>query len=110
MKEKVLRNTQFRNMHEMGEIKRAQEHRVDEVSVQRLRENHETIEQLTSQLQQMQEQMNSVNDSGDYQDVESNYSGRLSHGSSQPAMIPSCRFLLSCDKRLPLDTWNQSGV
>ena len=58
----------------------------------------------------MQEQMNSMNDSGDFQDVESNYSGRLSHVSSQPAMIPSSRALLSRDKRLPLDTWNQSGL
>ena len=38
MKEKVLRNTQIRNMHEMGQIKRAQELRGDEVSVQKLRE------------------------------------------------------------------------
>ena len=58
MKEKVLRNTQIRNMHEKGEIKRAQELQVEEVSVQKLRENHETIQQLTSQFQQMQEQMN----------------------------------------------------
>ena len=93
-----------------GEIKRAQEQRVDEVSVQKLRENHETIQQLTSQLQQMQEQMNSVNDSGDFQNVESNYSGRLSHVSSQPVVIPSSRSLLSRDKRLPLDTWNQFGL
>ena len=48
-------------MHEMGEIKRAQENRIDEVSVQKkLRENHETIQQLTSQLQHMQEQMNLI--------------------------------------------------
>ena len=64
MKEKVLWNTQFRNMHEMGEIKRAQEQRIDEVSVQKIRENHETIQQLTSQLQEMQDQMNSMTDSG----------------------------------------------
>ena len=38
--------------------------RTDEVSVQKLRENHETIQQLTSRLQQMQEQMNSMNGSG----------------------------------------------
>ena len=87
MKENVLRNTQIRYMHEMGEIKRAQEQRVEEVSVQKLRENHETIQQLISQLQQMQEQMNSMNDSGDLQDVESNKSGGLS-----PAMIPSFSF------------------
>ena len=58
----------------------------------------------------MQEQMNSLNDSGEFQDVESNYSGRFSHVSSQPEMMPSSRSLLSRDKRLPLDTWNRSGV
>ena len=110
MKEKVLRNTQIRKMHEMGEIKRAQERRIDEVSVQKVRENRETIQNLTSQLQQMQEQMNSMSDSGEFQEVESNYSGRLSHVSSPPAMIPSSRSMLSRDKRLPLDTWNQSGL
>ena len=88
VKEKVLRNSQIRNKHEMGAIKRAQEQRKDEVTGQKLRENHETI-QLTSQLQQMQEQMNSMNDSGDFQDVESNYSGRLSHVSSQLSIVPS---------------------
>ena len=108
MKEKVLRNTQIRNMHEMGEIKRAQELRADEVSVQKLRENHETTQQLTSHLQEMQDQMNSMNDSGDFQDVESNFRRRLSHVSSQPAMISSSRSLLCRDKRLPLDTWNTS--
>ena len=40
--------------------------------------------------------------------MEPNYSGRLSHVSSQPVMIPSSRSLLSRDKRLPLDTWNTS--
>ena len=46
--EKVLRDTQIRSMHEMGEMKRAQELRVDEVSMQKLRENHETIQKLTN--------------------------------------------------------------
>ena len=91
-------------------LKRAQELRVDEVSVQKLRETHETIQQLTSQLQQMQQQMNSMNESGDFQDVKSNCSGKLSDVSSQPVMIPSSRSLLSRDTRLPLDTWNQSGL
>ena len=99
MKEKVLRNTQFRNMHEMREIKRAQEQRIDEVSVQKLRENRQKIQQLTSQLQQMQEQMTSMSDSGDFQDVVEGC-----HVISQPVMIPSSRSLLSRDKRLPLDT------
>ena len=51
-----------------------------------------------------------MNDSGDFEDVESNYCGRLSHVFNQPAMIPSSRSLLTRDKRLPLDTWDQSGV
>ena len=106
----VFRNIRIRNMHDMGEIKRAQEQRIDEVSVQKLRENHETIQQLTSQLEKMQEQMNSMSSPGEFQDIESNYSGRLSHVPSQPEMIPSSRSLLSRDKRLPLDAWNQSGV
>ena len=89
---------------------RAEEQRIDQVSVQTLRGNHETIQRVTSQLQQMQEQMNSLYDSGDFQDVESNFSGSLCHVSSQPVMIPSCRSLLSRDKRLPLDTWNQCGL
>ena len=42
--------------------------------------------------------------------MESNYSGRLSYVSSQPAMIPSSRSMLSRDKRLPLGTWNTSGL
>ena len=50
LKEKVLRNTLIRSMHEMGEMKRAQEQRIDELSAQKLRENHETFQKLTSQL------------------------------------------------------------
>ena len=76
-KEKALRDTKIRSKHEIGKMKRAQVQQVDEVSVQKLKENHETIQQFTFQLQQMQEQMNSMNDSGEFQDVESNKSGRI---------------------------------
>ena len=69
---KVLRETQTRNVHEMGEIKRAQELRVDEFNVQKLRESHETIRRLTSQVQELQERMNYLSDSGEFQEVESN--------------------------------------
>ena len=54
--------------------------------------------------------MNSMNGSGEFQEVESNYSGRLSYVSGQPAMISSSRSMLSRDKRLPLDTWSTSGL
>ena len=42
--------------------------------------------------------------------MESNFCGRLPHVSSQLAMIPSSRSMLSRDKRLPLDTCNQFGL
>ena len=44
-------------------MRRAQELRVDEFSLQKKRESHETIQRLTSKMQEMQEQMNSMNDS-----------------------------------------------
>ena len=66
MKEKALRDTQIRSVHEMGEMKRAQELRVEEFSAQKLRERHETIHRLTSQVQDMQGQMNFMNDSCEY--------------------------------------------
>ena len=72
-------------------------------------ESHETIRKLTSQLQEMQEQMNSLNDSGEFQEVQSNHSERLSFVPSHPAAIASSRSMLSRDKRLPLDTWSMSG-
>ena len=53
MKEKALRETQIRNFPEMGEMKRAQELRVDKFSVQKLRESHDTILRLTSHMQEM---------------------------------------------------------
>ena len=93
----------------MREMKRAQELRVDEFSVQKLRESHETTQKLTSRLQELQEQLEFCERfMGDFQEVESNHSGRLFYVSSQPVVIPSSRSLLSRDKRLPFDTWNTS--
>ena len=51
-----------------------------------------------------------MNDTGEFQDEESNFGGRLSHVSSQPAIIPSSRSVLSRDKRLHLNTWKSSGL
>ena len=45
--EKALRNTRIRNIHEMDELRRVQEMRVDEFSMQKLRERHSTIHELT---------------------------------------------------------------
>ena len=55
MKETALRDSQTRSIHKMGELERAQELRVDKFSVQKLRESHATIQELTSQIQELQE-------------------------------------------------------
>ena len=57
----------------------------------------------------MQEQMNSMNDSGDFQDAESKKGKVVSLFQSNFDDSSSCS-LLSRDKRLLLDTWNQSGL
>ena len=54
------------------------------------------------------ERVNCMNDSREFQDIESNFCGQFSHVPSQPAVIRSPRSMLSRDKRLPLDTWNLS--
>ena len=108
MKEKALRDTQIRSMHEMGEMKTAQEIRVDEFSAQILRESHDTIQRLTSQIQELQERMNCLNDSGEFQEVESNYSVKLPDVPSQPAVIPSPRFY--AELRQTLVTWHMESV
>ena len=48
MKEKALRDTQIRSIHEMEELKSSHE-----FSVQKLRESHDTIQRLTSQIQEV---------------------------------------------------------
>ena len=63
----------------MEKFKGAQELRVDEFSVQKLRERHETMQRLTSQVQELQERMSYLNDSGEFHVVESDKSGTFSH-------------------------------
>ena len=56
-----------------------------------------SVEGITSQLKEMHEQMNSMNDSGEFQEVKSNHSVRLSYVSGQLAMIP--KFLFRAEPR-----------
>ena len=44
-------------------LKRAQEMRIDEFSLNELRESHATIRELASHIQELQERMNYMNDS-----------------------------------------------
>ena len=75
-----------------------------------MRECHENIHRLTSQVPDVQERMIFLNDSGEFQEVELNFCGQFSRVPSQPARIPSSRSMISCEQRLPPETWNHSGL
>ena len=109
-RERALRETHIRSIHEVEELRRAQELRIDEFSRQELRQSQATFNELTSQIQELQERVNLMNDSREFQDVESACSGRLSTVPSQPAVVPSPRGMPSRDQSLRLDTWNLLGA
>ena len=88
--DEVLRHTQIRNIHEMGDVKRAQELPVDEFSVKK-GESHDTTQKRTSQIQELQEMVNCTKDSGEFQEIESNYSAKNSLVPSQLTVVTSPR-------------------
>ena len=81
-----LREAHIKSLHEMEELKRVQELRIDEFSRRRLIENQDTIHELTARIQELQNEVNCMNDSKDLKDAESVRSG-LSHVPSQPAFF-----------------------
>ena len=109
-REKVLREARIRYIHEVEELQRAQEMRIDEFSRNELRGSNATIQELTSQVQELQERRNSLNDSGEFHDVESICSGKFSHVPSQLAIVPSLGGMLSSDPSLRHVTWNLLGT
>ena len=109
-REKALRDTRIRNIHEVEELKRVQGMRIDEFSRHELTESHATLQELTSQIQDLQERTNCVNVSQEFQDEESICSVRLSHVPSDPTIIPSLGGMLGRDPSLRPDTWNLSGT
>ena len=58
-----LREAHIKSLHEMEELKRVQELRVDEFSRRRMIENQDTINELTARIQELQNEVNCVKDS-----------------------------------------------
>ena len=85
-----LREAHVKSLHEMEELKRVQELRIDESSRRRLTENQDTINELTARIQELQNEVNCINDSRDFKNAESVRSG-LVHVPSQTALFPPCR-------------------
>ena len=103
-RERALREIHVRNIHEVEELKRVQEMRLDQSFKQELRESQTTKIEFTSQTQELQDRVKSMNDSGEFQAVESICSGGLSP--SQPAVVPSLRGMLSRNQSLRPDIRN----
>ena len=61
-----LREVHIKSLHEMEELKRVQELRIDESSRRRLIENQDTIKELTARIQELQNEVNCMNDSRDF--------------------------------------------
>ena len=70
-----LREAQIKSLHEMEELKRVHELRVDESSRKRLIENQDTINELTARIQELQNEVKCMNDARDFTDAESVRSG-----------------------------------
>ena len=67
----------------MEELKRCQGSTFDTIARRRLVEDQDTILELTGNIQELQNVINCMNDSGDFQDAESEHSGH-SHVTIQP--------------------------
>ena len=106
-----LREAHIKSLHEMEELKRVQELRIDEFSRRRLIENQDTILELTARIQEQQNEINCMNDSREFKDAESVRSG-LSHVPSQPALFPPYRDPGGLRSRndKPPDIWNTHGI
>ena len=64
-----LREAHIKSLHEMEELKRVQELRIDESSRRRFIENQDTIHELTARIQELQNEVNCMNDSRDFKDA-----------------------------------------
>ena len=82
-----LREAHTKSPHEMEELRRVQELRIDEFSRRRLIENQDIIHELTARIQELQNEVNCMNGSRDFWDAESVRSGPH-HVPSQPALFP----------------------
>ena len=62
-RERTLRETQVRGIHEVEALKRVQEVRIDEFSRRKMIEDQDTIDELTIEVQELQNEINCMSDS-----------------------------------------------
>ena len=109
-RERVPEEARNRYLQEVEELKRAQELRTDEFSRKEFRESKFIVNELTAQIQELQDKVTFLNDSREFQDVESACYSRLSHVPSQLVVIPSPCEMLSRDCCQRSDTRDSLGT
>ena len=72
-KNRDLREAHMKSLHEMEELRRFQESRVEESSRRRLIENQDTINELTGKIQELQNEVNCMNVSRDFKKMLNQY-------------------------------------
>ena len=82
-----LREAHHKSLNEMEELKKFQSSTFDTIARRRLVEDQDTILELTGKIQELQNEINCMNDSKDFQDVESIRNGN-SHVTSRPVSFP----------------------
>ena len=116
--QKDFREVHQQNLAEMKKLQKFQSSTFDELTRQEFIEDQNTIMVLSGRLQEVQNEVNCMNDSKDYQDVESVRSGN-SHVTSQPGVFPKhppfaglLRPLLVSPRRTdgPPNIWDTSGI
>ena len=80
--------THEKSLNEMEEVKRSQGSTFDTISRRKLIGDRDAILELTAKIQELQKEINCMNDSRDFQDLESVRSGQ-SHFTSQPVFFPT---------------------
>ena len=99
-REKALRETRIRSIHEVEKLKRAQEMRTDELSRNEFRESHASVQELISQTQELQERLNYMNDSAFKMQnrlAVENYSTFPVNGQSFQVFLVCCAATKVCD-------------
>ena len=116
--QKDFREVHQQNLTEMEELRKFQSSTFDTLARQKLIEDQNTIMELSGRVQELLNEVNCMNDSKDFQDVQSVRSGN-SHVTNQPGLFPKHpafegmlrpSFVSPRRKEGPPDIWDTPGI
>ena len=116
--QKDFREVHQQSLTEMEELRQFQSSTFDRLARRKLKEDQNTILELSGRVQELQNEVNCMKDSKDFQDAESVRSGN-SHVTSPPGLFPRHpplegllrpSFVSPRRKEGPPDIWDTSGI